>query len=62
MPPLTKKTLSQPYEIAIIPVNLKGSVEVNLIHQGRIRNNSIVFIEVCPPVMNSNEDDLLLFS
>ena len=42
------------------PVNLKSSVEVNIIHKNGIGNKLIMMREVCSPVMNPDEEDFLL--
>ena len=43
-----------------IPVNLKSSVEVNIIHKNGIGNKLIMMREVCSPVMNPDKEDFLL--
>ena len=46
--------------VKAIPVNLKSSVEVNMIHKNGIGNNLVMMRVVCSPVMNPDEDDFLL--
>ena len=43
-----------------IPVNLKSSVEVNMIHKNGIGNNLVMMRVVCSPVMNPDEENLLI--